>query len=180
MLAERGEQLGRLGHGKRQIVLAEFGEPASAPPPADGQARVDPACQQHPRAPGKAIHDEAEALGDLRAAELVHVLQHDDQRIDDGPPRGQQPVQELRRQTMHMSCRRRLGEGAWYRRSHFQAWSLLQGIAGRGELPTPLRVGLGVVRAGFHAAGQGPGEHEPGGGLKGAAEQAGGAGRLET
>ena len=37
-----------------------------------------------------------------------------------------------------------------------------------------------MIRAGFHASGQGLGEHERGGGLEFAAEQAGGAGRLES
>ena len=44
----------------------------------------------------------------------------------------------------------------------------------------PFRVGPGFIRAGFHATGKGVGEHEGGGGLKCAAEQAGGAGRLES
>ena len=44
----------------------------------------------------------------------------------------------------------------------------------------PFRVGPGFIRAGFHATGQGLGEHERGGGLECAAEQAGGAGRLES
>ena len=36
-----------------------------------------------------------------------------------------------------------------------------------------------MIRAGFHTTGQGLGEHERGGGLEFAAEQIGGAGRLE-
>ena len=47
-------------------------------------------------------------------------------------------------------------------------------------LAEPLRVGPGVIRAGFHAARQGMGEHERGGGLECAAEQIGRAGRLEA
>jgi hypothetical protein len=37
-----------------------------------------------------------------------------------------------------------------------------------------------LVQAGFHTTGQGVGEHERGGGLEFAAEQIGGAGRLEA
>ena len=44
----------------------------------------------------------------------------------------------------------------------------------------PLRIGPGVIHAGFHTSGQGLGEHERGGGVKFAAEQIGGAGRLEA
>ena len=44
----------------------------------------------------------------------------------------------------------------------------------------PLRVGPGFIRAGFHATGQGPGEDKRGGGLECAAEQIGGAARLEA
>jgi hypothetical protein len=47
-------------------------------------------------------------------------------------------------------------------------------------LAQPLRVGPGFIRAGFHATGQGLGEHQRGGGLQSAAEQVGGAGRLES
>ena len=43
----------------------------------------------------------------------------------------------------------------------------------------PLRVGPGFIRAGFHATGQGLGEHQRRGGLEFAAEQAGGASCLE-
>ena len=49
-----------------------------------------------------------------------------------------------------------------------------------GRWPQPLRVGPGFIRAGFHATGRGVGEHECGGGLRGAAEQVGRAGRLES
>ena len=80
VLAERGEQLGGLGQRQRQIALAELGQPGPAPPPADRQARVDPARQQHPRASGEMLDDEAEILGDLRALQVVHVLEHDDER----------------------------------------------------------------------------------------------------
>ena len=112
MLAERGEQFGGLGQRQRQIALAELGEPGPASPPADRQARIDPAGQQHPRASGKVLDDEAEIFVDLRALQVVHVLEHDDERIGDGRPRGQQPAEELRRQPMHVRCRRRgLGEG---------------------------------------------------------------------
>src|ERR1039457_1717301 len=52
--------------------------------------------------------------------------------------------------------------------------------AGTRLLAQPLRKGPGVIGAGFHAPGQGLGEHERGGGLQFAAEQAGGAGRLEA
>ena len=44
----------------------------------------------------------------------------------------------------------------------------------------PFRVGPGFIRAGFHTTGQGLGEHQRGGGLQFAAEQAGRAGRLES
>ena len=47
-------------------------------------------------------------------------------------------------------------------------------------LAQPLRVGPGFIRAKFHTSGQGVGEHERGGGLEFAAEQIGGAGRLEA
>ena len=43
-----------------------------------------------------------------------------------------------------------------------------------------MRVGRGFIRAGFRTTGQGLGEHERGGGLDCAAQQAGGAGRLEA
>jgi hypothetical protein len=51
------------------------------------------------------------------------------------------------------------------------------GAQPRGQ---PFRVGPGLVQAGFHTTGQGVGEHERGGGLEFAAEQIGGAGRLEA
>jgi hypothetical protein len=47
-------------------------------------------------------------------------------------------------------------------------------------LAKPLRVGPGLIGAGFHTPGQGLGEHERGGGLECAVEQAGGAGCLEA
>src|SRR5580704_14174692 len=51
---------------------------------------------------------------------------------------------------------------------------------GARRLAKPVRVGPGFIRAGFHAAGQRLGEHERCGGLEFAAEQIGGAGRLES
>ena len=51
---------------------------------------------------------------------------------------------------------------------------------GAGLLAKPFRIGPGFIRARFHTSGQGVGEHERGGGLECAAEQAGGAGRLEA
>jgi len=51
---------------------------------------------------------------------------------------------------------------------------------GAGPPAQPLRIGPGVIRAGFRTTGQGLGEHERGGGLEFPAEQAGGAGRLEA
>ena len=53
-------------------------------------------------------------------------------------------------------------------------------LSAPGPLAQPLRVGSGFIRAGFHTTGQGLGEHERGGGLEFAAEQVGGAGRLES
>ena len=52
--------------------------------------------------------------------------------------------------------------------------------AGTWQPAQPLRVRRGFIRARFHATGQGLGEHERGGGLECAAEQIGGAGRLEA
>ena len=49
-----------------------------------------------------------------------------------------------------------------------------------GPLAQPLRIGPGFIRAWFHATGQRVGEHERGGGLELAAEQAGGAGGFEA
>jgi hypothetical protein len=63
----------------------------------------------------------------------------------------------------------RLGGGTAFRR-YFR----------RRPLAQPLRIGSGFVGAGFHATGQGLGEHERGGGLELAAEQIGGTGRLES
>ena len=111
VLAERGEQLGGLGQRQRQVALADLGQPAPPPPPADRQVGVHPAGQQKLRGPGEVLDHEAEILDDLRALQVMYVLQHDDQRILHGRPRGQQPVQELRRQPVHVSCRRRAGEG---------------------------------------------------------------------
>ena len=95
VLAERGEQLGGLGQCQRQIALAELREPAPAPPPADRQGGLRPTGQQHPRCSGKVLDDEPEILGDLRAAQQMCVLQHDDDRIGDGGPGREQPVEEL-------------------------------------------------------------------------------------
>ena len=113
VLAERVEQLGGLGQRQREVALADLGEPAPAPPPADRQLRVDPAGQQHPRAFGEVLDDEAEILGDLRALQVVYVLEHDDERIGDGRPGGEQAVEKARRQPVHVRCRlRELREGA--------------------------------------------------------------------
>ena len=49
---------------------------------------------------------------------------------------------------------------------------------GSWPLAQPFRIGPGLIRARFHTSGQGLGEHERGGGLEFAAQQAGGAGRL--
>jgi len=55
------------------------------------------------------------------------------------------------------------------------------GVApGVRPLAQPLRVGPGFIRGKFHTSGQGLGEHERGGGLECAAQQIGGAGRLEA
>jgi hypothetical protein len=52
--------------------------------------------------------------------------------------------------------------------------------AGAGLLGQPVRIGSGFIRARFHAIGQGLVEYERGAGLEFAAEQAGGAGCLES
>ena len=112
VLAECGEQLGGLGQRQRQIALAELGEPAPAPPPADGQVRVDPARQQHPRAPGQVLDDEGETFGDLRAPQVMNVLEHDDQRLIHGRPRGGAAGPGTPGQPHARQLRRRgLGEG---------------------------------------------------------------------
>lgn len=51
---------------------------------------------------------------------------------------------------------------------------------GAGLLAQPLRIRPGFIEAGLHATEQGVGEHERCGGLEFAAEQIGGAGRLEA
>lgn len=54
------------------------------------------------------------------------------------------------------------------------------GVAlGTRPVAQPLRIGPGLIRAGFHIAGQGVGKHEGGAGLEFAAEQFGGIGRPE-
>ncbi len=54
------------------------------------------------------------------------------------------------------------------------------GVAGARPLAQPLHIRHGLIRAGFRAAGHGPGDHERGGGLKHAAKQIGGAGHLQA
>jgi integrase len=51
---------------------------------------------------------------------------------------------------------------------------------GARPLGQPLRIGPGVIRAGFHTSGQGLGEHERGCSLQCTAEQIGRTGRLES
>jgi hypothetical protein len=141
VLAERGEQLGGLGQRQRQVALAEFGEPAPAPPPADRQAGVDPAGQQQPRGSGEVLDDETEILGDLLAPKVMHVLEHEDERLGDGRPRGQQAAEKVRRQPVHVRGRvGGLGEGARDR-----------ALQGQGERqPEALRpVVIGVERHPF-------------------------------
>ena len=58
------------------------------------------------------LDDEAEILVNLRAPKVMYVLEHEDERIGDGRPRGQQPADKLRRQPVHVRRRRRSpGEG---------------------------------------------------------------------
>ena len=111
------------------------------------------------------LDDEAKTLGDLPALKVVYVVEDDDERVLDGRPRGEQPAGELRRQPIHVSCRRRnLGEGARYR-----------ALQGEGERePETLRLVIAGVQRdpfpGYRVQGLEPlrdGHGLPGGGTAG-------------